>query len=101
MLHLGPIWYHSEPSDVSYSENIPRPISWFGLFLQQNDSRWSILFAEFSLSYVYTANVFPMKTTRTGNYGVPAGFPPLSARKFLHFCTICSVEYNDLRPNND
>ena len=38
MLHLGPIWYHSEPSGVSYSENLPRPISWFGLFLQQNDS---------------------------------------------------------------
>ena len=38
MLHLGPIWYHSEPSDVPYSQNLPRPISWFGLFLQQNDS---------------------------------------------------------------
>ena len=38
MLHLGPIWYHSEPSDVPYSENLLRPISWFGLFLQQNDS---------------------------------------------------------------
>ena len=38
MLHLGPIWYHSEPSDVPYSQNLPRPISWFGLFFQQNDS---------------------------------------------------------------
>ena len=38
MLHLGPIWYHSEPSDVPYSQNLPSPISWFGLFLQQNDS---------------------------------------------------------------
>ena len=38
MLHLGLIWYHSEPSDVPYSQNLPRPISWFGLFLQQNDS---------------------------------------------------------------
>mgnify|MGYP001496120771 CR=1 FL=1 len=38
MLHLGPIWYHSEPSDAPYSQNLPRPISWFGLFLQQNDS---------------------------------------------------------------
>ena len=38
MLHLGPIWYHSEPSDVPYSQNLPRPISWFGLFLQHNDS---------------------------------------------------------------
>ena len=36
--HLGPFWYHSEPSDVPYSENLLRPISWFGLFLQQNDS---------------------------------------------------------------
>ena len=36
--HLGSIWYHSEPSDVRYSENLLRPISWFGLFLQQNDS---------------------------------------------------------------
>ena len=49
MLHLGPIWYHSEPSDVPYSQNLPRPISWFGLFLQQNDSsksaqkRWLLL----------------------------------------------------------
>ena len=39
MLHSGPIWYHSEPSDVPYSQNLPWPISWFGLFLQQNDSR--------------------------------------------------------------
>ena len=39
MLHLGPIWSHSEPSDVRYSENLLRPISWFGLFLQQNDTR--------------------------------------------------------------
>ena len=38
MLHLGPIWYHSEPSDVPYSQNLLRPISWFGLFLEQNDS---------------------------------------------------------------
>ena len=38
--HLGSIWYHSEPSDVPYSENLIRPISWFGLFLQQNDSNW-------------------------------------------------------------
>ena len=38
MLHLGPIWYHSEPSDVPYSQNLPKPISWFGLFLQQNNS---------------------------------------------------------------
>ena len=39
--HLGSYWYHSElgPSDVSYSENLPRPIFWFGLFLQKNDSR--------------------------------------------------------------
>ena len=39
MLNLGPIWYLSEPSDVPYSQNLPRPISWFGLFLQQNDYR--------------------------------------------------------------
>ena len=39
MLHLGPIWYHSEPSDVPYYQNLPRPISWFGLFLQQIDSK--------------------------------------------------------------
>ena len=38
MLNLGPIWYHSEPSYVPYSQNLQRPISWFGLFLQQNDS---------------------------------------------------------------
>ena len=38
MLHLGPIWYHSEPSDVPYSQNLAKPISWFGLFLQQNNS---------------------------------------------------------------
>ena len=36
--HLGPIWYHSEPLNVPYSQNLPRPISWFGLFLKQNDS---------------------------------------------------------------
>ena len=46
MLHLGPIWYHSEPSDVPYSQNLPRPISWFGLFLQQNDSNNSFEFYE-------------------------------------------------------
>ena len=43
MVHLGPIWYHSEPSDVPYSQNLPRPLSWFGLFLQQNDSNNSQL----------------------------------------------------------
>ena len=37
-VHLGPIRYHSEPSDIPYSQNLPRPISWFGLLLQQNDS---------------------------------------------------------------
>ena len=36
--HLGSIWYHSEPADVPYSKNLLRPISWFGLFLQKNDS---------------------------------------------------------------
>ena len=40
MLHLGPTWYHSEPSDVPYSQNLQGPISWFGLFLRQNDSSW-------------------------------------------------------------
>ena len=39
MLHLGVIWYLSEPSDVPYSQNLPRPISWIGLFLQLYDSR--------------------------------------------------------------
>ena len=43
MLHLGPIWYHSEHSDVPYSQNLPRPISWFGLFLQQTDSSISLV----------------------------------------------------------
>ena len=43
MLHLGPICYHTEPSDVPYSENPPRPISWFGLFLQQNDSSKALI----------------------------------------------------------
>ena len=44
MLHLGPIWYQAEPSDVPYSQNLSRPISWFGLFLQQNDSEdWPAL----------------------------------------------------------
>ena len=42
MLHLGPIWYRSEPSDVPYSQNLPRPISWIGLFLQLYDSRAEI-----------------------------------------------------------
>ena len=41
--HLRSIWYHSEPLDVRYSENLLRPISWFGLFLQQNDSRSLLL----------------------------------------------------------
>ena len=40
--HLGSIWYHSEPSDVPYSENLPRPISWFGLFLQPNESNFIV-----------------------------------------------------------
>ena len=52
MLHLGPIWYHSESSDVPYSQNLPRPISWFGLFLQQNDSSfaaWSKIRPDFTI----------------------------------------------------
>ena len=55
MVHLGPIWYHSEPSDVPYSENLLRPISWFGLFLQKNDSSalkgWSLLQTKVCLTF--------------------------------------------------
>ena len=56
MLHLGPIWYHSEPSDVPYSQNLPRPISWFGLFLQQNHSSTFFLF----LFYFHVFHTHPM-----------------------------------------
>ena len=54
MLHLilGPIWYHSEASDVPYSQNLPRPISWFGLFLQQNDSSTLGLTLRLFIAYV-------------------------------------------------
>ena len=37
--HLGPIWYHSEPSDIPYV--FPKPVSCLGLFchfLQQDGS---------------------------------------------------------------
>ena len=36
--HLGSIWYHSEPLEISY---LTKPVSWFGLFchfLQQTGS---------------------------------------------------------------
>ena len=42
--HLGSIWYHSEPADVPCSKNLLRPISWFGLFLQINDSSYLIVY---------------------------------------------------------
>ena len=43
MLHLGTIWYRSDSSDVPYSQNLPRPISWIGLFLKLYDSRIYLL----------------------------------------------------------
>ena len=74
--HLGSIWYHSEPSDVPYSENLLRPISWFGLFLQQNDSsttyqkKWRPILLS---SYIWTfaqcvvGHIWLFKVTLTSN----------------------------------
>ena len=58
MLHLGPIWYHSEPSDVPYSQNLPRPISWFRLFLQQNDSNYYISYNIDIFDFWYSVSDF-------------------------------------------
>ena len=61
MLHLGPIWYHSEPSDVLYSQNLPRPVSWFGLFLQQNDSSNFTVIKDFQLTIYMTKSIFVIR----------------------------------------
>ena len=37
--HLGPIWYHSEPSDVPYSPNQFLDWDFFCYFLQQDGSK--------------------------------------------------------------
>jgi hypothetical protein len=37
---LGPIWYHSEPSDVTYSPNQFLGWDFFCHFLQQDSSSW-------------------------------------------------------------
>ena len=42
--NLGSIWYHSELAGVPCSKNVLRPISWFGLFLQINDSSYLIVY---------------------------------------------------------
>ena len=39
--HLGPIWYHSEPSDVPYLPNQFFGWDFFCPFLQQDDSSYS------------------------------------------------------------
>ena len=38
--HLGPIWYHSEPSDVPYSPNQFLGLDFFCRFLQQTGSKY-------------------------------------------------------------
>ena len=39
-VHLGPIWYHSEPSDVPYCPNQFLGWGFFYCFLQQTNSRY-------------------------------------------------------------
>ena len=36
--HLGPIWYHSEPSDIPYSPNQFLALDFFCHFIQQDCS---------------------------------------------------------------
>ena len=45
--HLGPIWYHSEPSDVPYS---PNQFSWLGLF-------FAVFYRKMALSIVQSSNI--------------------------------------------
>ena len=47
-VHLGPIWYHSEPSDVSYSPNQFLGCDYFCCFLQQDGSNEKLAFLEVS-----------------------------------------------------
>ena len=44
--HLGPILYHSEPSDVPYFPNQFLGLDFFCQFLQQDGSSTGIVFSE-------------------------------------------------------
>jgi hypothetical protein len=47
--HLGPIWYHSEPSDVPYFPNQFLALGFFCPFLQQDCSQGLILYFFFNV----------------------------------------------------
>jgi hypothetical protein len=40
--HLGPIWYHSEPSDVPYV--FQKSVSWLGLLFAVSYSKPALMF---------------------------------------------------------
>ena len=53
--HLGPIWYHSEPSDVPYSPNQFLGWDFFCRFLQQDGSSlWNLLIKGPTKNMVYS-----------------------------------------------
>ena len=83
--HLGPIWYHSEPSDVTYSPNQELVMNFFCRFLQQTGSsrkkqsqmetalvwgqRWNMVkytvFCQFVLSFVLEKGIQIIKKSCT------------------------------------
>ena len=51
-VHFGPIWYHSEPSDVPYSPNHFLGWDFFCCFLQQVGSNHRSLFGDSTVLFI-------------------------------------------------
>ena len=101
--HLGSIWYHSEPSDVPYSENLLRPISWFGLFLHQNDSR-SCQHLNFGLSWHGKGQSVKAKHCWSLKFSLLCTDTALSQSSIISFSNINNIEikmcHNLIVPEN-
>ena len=79
--HLGPIWYHSEPSDVPYSPNHFLGWDFFCCFLQQIGSKCS---GSFFLTYInISRQLFSVKGNTHSENSLPLYVGPLSQARAL------------------
>ena len=67
MLHLGPIFYHSEPSDVPYSPNQFLGWNFFCCFLQQTSSSSKTKIVALLLIGVFNLDRYTLNNIQTIN----------------------------------
>ena len=72
-IHLGPIWYHSEPSDVPYCPNQFLGWDFFYRFLQQTGSSSVILLRV----HLFAANPMVFRNRLVRLYSVLCGIPQI------------------------